>query len=238
MNPIKARVNDGLPAIGSWVRLASDVGAEMLHRVGFGHLLLDAHGGVTWENMVRVLQGVTGTRATVRVGCSDPALIIRALDLGAVGVVIPMICTAQQAEEAVAATRHPPLGNRSFGPLRNATAPEQANENVLCLPMIETAQSVENLEAIAALRGVDGLFVGPMDLPFSLGHALDFAAFHPAVLEIIDEMVCVCQDHGKPPGTISLNPDTAEDMLSRDINFLTVGSDGGYIMQGARRDLA
>jgi len=240
MNPIKAKASEGVPAIGSWVGLASDTGAEMMGRLAFDYLLLDAqHGAVTWENMVRVLQGVaiTGTPALVRIGWNDPAMIMRALDLGAVGVVVPMVSTPEEAARAAAATRYPPVGTRSFGPLRNAAAPDQANDVVLCLPMIETAQSVGHLEAIIATPGVDGVFVGPIDLALSFGHPPDFTRFHPGVVEVIDEAVRVCHEHGKLAGTVSLHPAGAEDMLSRGIDFLTVGSDSGYVVQGARRDL-
>jgi 4-hydroxy-2-oxoheptanedioate aldolase len=240
MNPVKNKIAKSGPAIGTWVGLASPTGAETLGRAGFDFLLLDAqHAGVTWDNMVHLLQAVaiSGTPSVVRVGWNDPALIMRALDLGATGVVIPMVSTPAEAARAAAATRYPPLGNRSFGPLRNGATPDEANANVLCLPMVETAESLEHLEAIITTPGVDGVFIGPMDLALSLGHALDYGAFHPSVLQAVDDVVRLCHAHGKLAGTVSMNPSVTEDLLGRGIDFLTVGSDGGYVMQGARSDL-
>jgi 4-hydroxy-2-oxoheptanedioate aldolase len=242
VNAVRAAAADGRPAVGAWVALPSGLGAEILGQVGFDFLLLDTqHGGVTWDNMLTVLQGMAASASTalVRVGWNSPELIMRALDLGAGGVVVPMVSTPQQAAEAAAATRYPPSGNRSFGPLRRGATPARANADVLCLPMIETVDGLANLEAIVATEGVDGVFVGPMDLALSLGHlALDYTAFHPAVLDAIDEVVRVCHRHHKLAGTVSLGPSGTADMLGRGIDFLTVGADGGYLRQGAQRDLA
>jgi 4-hydroxy-2-oxoheptanedioate aldolase len=241
VNPIKAKVAQGKPAIGAWVLLPNGVGAEILGQAGFDYLLLDTqHGGITWDNILSVLHGMatSATTALVRVGWNDPALIMRALDLGASGVIVPMVSTPEQAAAAAAATRYPPAGNRSFGPVRKMAAPQRANEDVLCLPMIETAEGMANLDAIVSIDGVDGVFVGPVDLALSLGHyAVDYTSIHPAVLEAIEEVVRVCHDHGKLAGTVSLGPAIAADMLERGIDFLTTGSDSGYLRQGAKRDL-
>jgi 4-hydroxy-2-oxoheptanedioate aldolase len=241
VNPIRAKVDGGTRAVGSWVLGPSGLGAEILGSAGFDFLLLDAqHGGVTWDNMLTVLQGMgtSPTTALVRVGWNNPELIMRALDLGATGVVVPMVSTPEEAARAAAATRYPPAGNRSFGPVRRPASPAQANENVLCLPMIETAEGLANLEAIVTTDGVDGVFVGPVDLALALGHtAIDYSAVHPAVLEAIEEIVRVCHLHGKLAGTVTLGATGIAEMLGRGIDFLTTGSDSGYLRQGARRDL-
>ena len=241
MNPVAATVAGGRPAVGAWVLLPSGLGAEILGSAGFDFLLLDAqHGGVTWENMLTVLQGMGGSSSTalVRVGWNNPELIMRALDLGAGGVVVPMVSTQEEAARAAAATRYPPAGSRSFGPVRRPASPADANEKVLCLPMIETAEGLANLEGIVATEGVDGIFVGPVDLALALGHtAVDYSVVHPAVLDALEEIVRVCHRHGKLAGTVTLGATGIAEMLGRGIDFLTTGADSGYLRQGARRDL-
>lgn len=241
MNPIRTRVAGGRPAVGAWVLSPSGLGAEILGAAGFDFLLLDAqHGGVTWDNMLGVLQGAgaSQTTALVRVGWNNPELIMRALDLGATGVVVPMVSTPEEAARAAAATRYPPAGNRSFGPVRRPAPPAQANETVLCLPMIETSEGLANLDAILATDGVDGVFVGPVDLALALGHiAIDYSAVHPAVLDALDEIIAACRRHGKLAGTVTMGSTGIAEMLDRGVDFLTVGSDSGYLRQGAKRDL-
>jgi 4-hydroxy-2-oxoheptanedioate aldolase len=241
VNPIRTKVAAGRPAVGAWVLQPSGLGAEVLGAAGFDFLLLDAqHGGVTWDNLLTVLQGMAGSASTalVRVGWNNPELLMRALDLGATGVIVPMVSTPEEAARAAAATRYPPAGNRSFGPVRRAVSPQQANEDVLCLPMIETADGLANLEAIVATAGVDGVFVGPVDLALALGHtAVDYSSVHPAVLEALDEIVAMCHRYGKLVGTVTLGATGVAEMLGRGIDFLTTGSDSGYLRQGARRDL-
>jgi 4-hydroxy-2-oxoheptanedioate aldolase len=149
-----------------------------------------------------------------------------------------MVSTPEEAARAAAATRYPPLGYRSFGPVRKPSPPAQANDNVLCLPMIETADGLANLEAIVATDGVDGIFVGPVDLALGLGHtAVDYSAVHPAVLEALDRIIEVCHRHGKLAGTVTLGATGIADLLGRGIDFLTTGADNIYLRQGARRDL-
>jgi 4-hydroxy-2-oxoheptanedioate aldolase len=239
VNPIRATVDSGTPAVGAWVLSPSGLAAEVFGSTGFDFLILDAqHGGITWDNMLTVLQGLGASTSTplVRVGWNDPTSIMRALDLGAAGVIVPMVSTAEEAARAAGATRYPPAGYRSFGPVRRPSSPAQANENVLCLPMIETAEGLANLEEIVATEGVDGIFVGPVDMALALGHtAIDYSAVHPAALEALDEVIRVCHAHGKLAGSVTLGATGVADLLGRGVDFLTVGSDNRRGLAGEQR---
>lgn len=241
MDKIREAVAAGRPTLGAWCSLGDPIAAEMMGRAGYDWVILDAqHGGITWDNMLGAIQALDlgGTRALVRVGWTDPAQIMRALDLGALGVVVPMVSTAGQARIAAEATRYPPHGLRSFGAVRNyyATADAPAPEP-LCLVMIETAEALDNLDAIAATPGVDGLFVGPVDLALSLGLG-PALAMPGAVLEAIDRVVAACARHGRIAGCAGLGNANVEKLMDRGVRFVTFGSDVGLLRRGAAADVA
>jgi 4-hydroxy-2-oxoheptanedioate aldolase len=240
MNRIREALSEGRPALGSWFGQPNSVGAEMYGKAGFDWVVLDTqHGAVTLDTLVGVLQALQlgDTAAVVRVGWNDPVMIMRALDLGALGVIVPMVSTAAEARAAAAATRYPPEGIRSFGPVRSAYgSTTAANDDVLCLVMIETAEGLANVEEIAATPGVDGLFIGPVDLGLSIGTGADFSGQAPALREAIDAIIAAAEKAGIIAGTLAFSPEQAEDLLERGIRFLTVGSDGAHIMAGTRRD--
>ncbi len=240
MSGIREKAAAGAPAIGAWTLLPTVIGTETLAKAGFDFLLVDAqHSSVTWEQLLGLVQAAKagGGDALVRVEWNDPARIMRALDLGATGVVVPMVSTPEQARDAARATRYPPEGFRSFGPLRMTGTAAAANEAVLCLPMIETAEALENLEAIIATEGVDGVLIGPVDLALSLGLPADYTRFADPVLDAVDEVVRLCRVHGKLAGTASLSPALTEDLLGRGVHWLCVGSDNAYVRKGAAADL-
>jgi 4-hydroxy-2-oxoheptanedioate aldolase len=239
-NPIIKAAAAGVPSFGLWQTLASSFSAEVLGAQGFDWILIDTqHGGVTWESLGGVIQGVEagGTRAMVRVGWNDPRLIMRALDLGAIGVVVPMVSTPQEALRAAEAFRYPPAGNRSFGPIRKFYSIEAANSDVVCMVMIETAEGLRNLEEIAATPGVDGLFVGPVDLSLSLGLPLSMT-MHDDVLAAIGKVAEMCKKYGKIAGAVSLGPANPEQLLALGVGFITLGADVTYLTQAARQDAA
>jgi 4-hydroxy-2-oxoheptanedioate aldolase len=228
-------------SFGAWVTLSDTVSAEVMGRAGFDWVILDTqHGAIGWPALTGVLQALDlgGTPALVRTGANDPAQIGRALDLGAVGVVVPMVSTASQARAAAEATRYPPLGVRSFGPVRSFYgAPDETRPEPLCLVMIETAEALGNLEAIAAVEGVDGLFLGPVDLALSLGLGAALTMPDP-VLEAVDAVVAAASRHGLIAGCPSLGLENGRALANRGVRFITVASDVGAIRRGAAADLA
>lgn len=241
MDSIREAAQRGEATFGSWLTIRDPVVAEVLGKAGYDWVILDTqHGAVGWDDLISLFQALDlgGTRGLVRVGWCDPMQIMRALDLGAAGVIVPMVSTAEQARMAAQATRYPPHGIRSYGPVRNyyaqsgTPAPEP-----LCMVMIETAEALQNLDAILATPGVDGVFVGPVDLALSLGHGP--ALVMPAgVLAAIDDIIAACQRHGVIAGCAALGLDSARVLAERGMRFLSLGADVGLVRRGAAADLA
>jgi 4-hydroxy-2-oxoheptanedioate aldolase len=164
--------------IGYWVASDNPVMAERLARVGYDFICLDLqHGLIDYAGCVHGLTAIDAGGATgvVRVPGNDAAWIGRALDAGAQAVVVPLVNSADEARAAVRACRYPPSGVRSYGPMRASLRigprPSEANESVACIVMIETSRAVDELEAICAVPGLDGVYVGPSDLALALGAA-------------------------------------------------------------------
>ena len=241
MDRIRDAIAAGRASFGSWVSTGDPMLAEVIGKLGYDWVILDTqHGAIDWHQLLTSFQALDlgGTRALVRVGWTDPMQIMRAMDLGALGVIVPMVSTAEQAAIAAQATRYPPRGNRSFGPVRNYYAPPAGETPVepFCFVMIETAEAMDNLDAIAATPGVDGMFVGPVDLALALG--LGPALVMPdRVLAAIDAVVAACERHGIIPGCASLGMPNAKALMDRGVRFLTLGSEVGLIRRGAAADL-
>jgi 4-hydroxy-2-oxoheptanedioate aldolase len=167
----------------------------------------------------------------------DQALIGRALDLGAAGVVIPLVEDADGARAAVAATRYPPAGVRSFGPARPAGHPSRGEGPPLCLPMVETVAGLRAAAEIAAVAGVDGIFVGTMDLGLSLG--LGVSAEPPAALrEAVAAVVATCERQGVLAAGVARDAAEAADLLALGMRMLTIAADRGLLATGLRTSLA
>lgn len=159
---------------------------------------------------------------------------MRALDFGASGIIIPMVNTEREARAAAEAMRYPPNGNRSFGPARRRHPDlATADGDVICMPMIETAEALRNAEGISAVEGVDGLFVGPADLGLSLGLGFDPSLRHPDVLAGIDRVVKAATKYGRFVGTVASDADHAAELFRRGVQFVTLGSDKASIASGA-----
>lgn len=229
---------EGSVTFGAWQSLGNSVAAENLARQGFDWIIIDTqHGSIEWEHVAAVMQGIenAGVGSVIRVGWNSPRLIMRALDLGALGVVVPMISTVKDAVRARDAVRYPPMGNRSFGPIRRCYSLDEAAPDVACLLMVETAEGLNNVEAIAATPGIDGLFIGPADLALSLGLPLA-AIFDRPVLAAVERVVAACRKNGIIAGAASFSQDSARELLNRGITLVTLGSDLGYMLRGARQD--
>jgi 4-hydroxy-2-oxoheptanedioate aldolase len=228
---------------GFWLNLGSSVTAEMAGLAGFDWVLLDhEHGPGGEETLLHQLQAVSATPAAclVRVAANEPPRFKRVLDAGAHGVMVPYVSTADEARAAVNALRYPPRGMRGVAKLTRASSFgarfdgyfAHAHEWLVTLTQIETTDAVANAAEIAAVDGVDVLFVGPMDLTTSMGipGRYDDARFHDALGEVAD----AAREHGKAAGILLLEPSNLA--LCRELGYTVValGSDGGAVQAGLR----
>lgn len=235
----------GGTALGAFLFLESDPTAvEAISTIGFDYVCVCLqHGHADLRGAVDVIRALrAGTaEAVVRVPANEASVIGRVLDAGALGVIVPLVNTAADAQRAVAACRYPPDGVRSYGPIRagivhGPTYFREANRRVTCIPMIETAEAVDNLDEILAVPGVDALYVGPTDLALSYGlePVLDQAA--PAFEEALRRIVERCARHGVPAG-IHANAELAAKRRDAGFTMVTVGTDLAALVGGLRRDL-
>ncbi len=176
-NKIKQMWRDGKCATLGWLSVSHGFTAELMARQGFDALCVDLqHGTAEMGDVLPMLQAIsqTDTVPVVRVAWNDPAAIMKALDLGAMCIIVPLVNNAEEAAKAVAACRYPPVGMRSSGPVRavlygGGDYVANANDEVIVMAMIETKEGIANLDAICATPGLDAVYIGPADLSFALG---------------------------------------------------------------------
>lgn len=240
-NAFKQALAEQRLQIGLWSALASNIVAEIIADAGFDWILLDAeHAPNEIAGLLPQLQAMSRTATTpvVRPAWNDAVMIKRILDLGPQSLLIPWVQTAEEARRAVEATRYPPGGIRgSAGSIRASRwgrIPdylERANAEICVLAQAETRTALDNLEAIAAVEGVDGVFIGPSDLAASLGHTGHSA--HPEVQDAIADAVRRLNAVGKAAGILAPKEDDARRYISWGYSFVAVGSDGGILARGA-----
>jgi 4-hydroxy-2-oxoheptanedioate aldolase len=242
-NALKQMWSRGEVARGAWLSIPSSLSAEAVSKLGFDYVCIDMqHGVVDYAMAVDMLLAIHhgGSVPLVRVPANDFATINKLLDAGALGIVVPMIESAEDAREAVRACRYPPEGARSFGPTRASllAGPDYfatANQAVACIPMIETRGALDEIEAIVAVPGVDAVYVGPNDLSLALGQGpgLDNDG---AYQEAYRRIAKACQAAGVAAG-IHASPRLDRKHVETGYSMITVSSDIGALMSGAVRDL-
>jgi 4-hydroxy-2-oxoheptanedioate aldolase len=233
---------DGTEAtIGGWLSIPSPFSAELMGRCGFDWVCIDTqHGVIGYDQMMPMLEtlSITATPAFVRVPWNQPDHIMKALDAGAQGVIVPMVDTEEDARAAVRAAKYPPVGTRSWGPIRAALdvpdySPETANRRTIVAVMIETPGGVENLDAILAVPGVDAVYVGPSDLALGHGMTPTLNATDPEHVRLIETIVDHCRRHGIVAGIHCDSVETVRRWHARGYGMFTVGSDAALMRQGA-----
>lgn len=233
------------PSFGGWCSLPSALCAEALARSGYDWVLIDMQHGVadfaTACELIRAVDGA-GAAPLVRVPWNEPGIIGRVLDAGAMGVVVPMIQGPEDARRMVEASLYAPAGRRSFGPVRPILRDgigyvADANQRIALLPMIETAEALENLEAILATPGVDGAFVGPMDLSVALGLPPRDNDGVPAFDGAISKVTAACRAAGKLAAVYS-SRDVAPLRVRQGFDLISVTNDASAVVATARTDAA
>lgn len=182
------------PALNGWLAIANPFVAEIMAGRGYDSLTIDMqHGALDYADALGMLQSIraSGVTPIVRVPWLDPGSIMKALDAGAYGIICPMINNRAEAEALVSYMRYPPLGSRSFGPTRVSFAAgdnyaSEANDNVMCFAMIETAEAMENLKDIVSTPGLDGVYIGPADLTLGVTNGRLPPGFDRQEPEMID----------------------------------------------------
>lgn len=241
-NRFKEAILAGRQQVGLWLTLSNGYAAEVVAGAGFDWLLLDTEHSpgdvLTVMAQLQALSGYPDVSPVVRPASNDPVLIKRLLDIGAQSLLIPYVQSAEEAAAAVAATRYPPAGIRGVSALTRATRfgrisdyARTADGEACLLVQIETQRGLDALEDIAAVEGVDGLFVGPGDLAASLGHigALD----HPAVVAAVEDAIRRIVAAGKPAGILTSDPAFAERCIALGASFTAVGVDAGLLARAA-----
>jgi 4-hydroxy-2-oxoheptanedioate aldolase len=241
-NRFKEAILHGRQQIGLWLTLSNAYAAEAVAGAGFDWLLLDTEHSpgdvLTVLAQLQALAGYPLVSPVVRPACNDPVLIKRHLDLGAQSLLIPYVQSAEEAAAAVAATRYPPAGIRGVSAMTRATRfgrvpgyAEEADSEICLLVQIETQLGLDAVEEIAAVEGVDGVFVGPGDLAASLGYigALD----HPAVIAAVEDAITRIVAAGKPAGILTTNEAFAARCVALGTSFTAVGVDAAMLARAA-----
>ncbi|HEX8826608.1 MAG TPA: aldolase/citrate lyase family protein [Xanthobacteraceae bacterium] len=242
---LAGRLGSGETVFSGWCGLPYPIVAEMLGRDGFPAVTIESQHGL-WD-VAGILAGIAAVRQggaapIVRVPWGDFALVSRALDFGAEGIIAPMINTPADARALAGAAKFPPIGERSWGPHRATTFAglsdqsiylREANDHVVTLAMIETRTALQNFDAIIETPGVDGFFLGPSDLSIALS---DGKAVDPLSKEVereLDRMIAGAQRAKKIPGAYCHSAERAVALAKRGVKFLAVSSDLAMLRAGA-----
>jgi 4-hydroxy-2-oxoheptanedioate aldolase len=242
-NRFKRALREGRQQIGLWCTLSSPYAAEVVAGSGFDWLLFDTeHSPSDVEIVLSLLQAVSAYDVSpiVRPASNDTVLIKRYLDIGVQTLLIPYVQSAEEARSAVAAIRYAPDGVRGVSALTRATRfgrvegyARRAAEELCLLVQIETQQALDELEAIAAVDGVDGVFIGPADLAASLGHVGDQG--HPNVKAAVEDAVQRIRANGKPAGILTGDTAFAQRCIEIGTTFTAVGVDVGILARGTEK---
>jgi 4-hydroxy-2-oxoheptanedioate aldolase len=241
-------LRSGDAAVGGWCVVPGSFTAELMARAGFDWICIDVqHGVIGYHDMLQMLQAVAvvDVPAMVRVPWNDPGWIMKSLDAGAAGVIVPMVNTREEAEAAAGACRYPPDGYRSWGPTRVALgtpdySPELANRSVICAVMVETVSAIDRLEEIVTVDGVDAVFIGPSDFAVSMG--LPPRSDEPEHRRRLEAVPSICQRHGVIAGIAFGNTELLAQWRLAGYTMLAAPSDmvllrraAADILQTARR---
>lgn len=232
------------PFLGMGTNLASSLTAELIAHSGFDWIWIDhEHGAGDETTLLHQLQAVSASDIVpvVRIAWNDPVRVKRTLDVGAGGIMFPYVNTAQEAQQAVTAMRYPPRGIRGVAKFTRAARfamsfdrySTETVDQLLTVVQIETPEAVGNADAIAAVEGVDILFVGPLDLTTNMGIQEQYD--HPQFAEALGTVLAACSAHDKRPGILVPGAARLAWVLELGFTFIALGTDGGVLASGMRK---
>jgi 2-keto-3-deoxy-L-rhamnonate aldolase RhmA len=243
---LKDRLKDGETLLGTWVTIGHTDVPDIMEALGFDWIVLDSeHAPLGPEALSSMIQAVDDTRVCpmVRVGAIDQYLVKSSLDMGAHGIVFPLVNSAEQARAAVSYTKYPPDGVRGVAPRKAADYGlsfedyvKSANEMTVVVAQVETAEAVSRIDEILSTSGIDVAFVGPTDLTYSMGLLGDRS--NTRVLEAMRSVVRACGRHDRVPGVLAATPGEARRDVELGFRFVGLGSDTRFMISGAREFIA
>jgi 4-hydroxy-2-oxoheptanedioate aldolase len=242
MNQVRASWSRGSPAVLGWLQIPAALSAEALAGCGYHALVVDLqHSPTDFVAAVEMFTAIEcgGAEPFVRVRANDASGIMKLLDCGARGVIVPMIETAEQARAFASALHYPPRGTRSFGPRRPLLRygpgyPEFASETIVGLAMIETALGLKNLDEILATPGIDGIFIGPADLALALGAPPEADSQDPRVVAAIRAILARAREHNKRAGIFCGSAAFARRRLAEGFDLVSLTPDLSMLLSAAR----
>ena len=240
-NRFLTAIRSGQKQLGLWVSLSDGYAAEVVAHAGYDWVMLDMeHAPSDMKSMLGQLQAFSGseTTAMVRPDWNDAVKLKRLMDLGAPGLLFPMVQTPDEARAAVAACRYPPRGVRGVAGLNRANRfgrvedyyAEVENQTAVLI-QLETRAAVENAAGFAEVEGIDGIFFGPADIGADMGHLGQ--TMHPEIWDLIRPAAKLLMDKGIPVGTLVTDPDFAAELLNEGFTFVACGTDVGLLARGA-----
>jgi 4-hydroxy-2-oxoheptanedioate aldolase len=248
-NHVKEKLKRGEPALGAWLNLPSISAARVMARLGFDWLLVDmehsAHNPVLMADMVATIADAGTCAPIVRVPVNGVEWFKWVLDAGAWGVIVPMVNSREDAQRAVDCSKYPPIGNRSIG---GVFAPygfgtdrsryvQAANDEIIVIVQIESAQALQNLDEILSVPGIDVAFVGPNDLHIQLGLTPSSDGAEPEFMEALGRIQAVAKQYHLALGIVSANGNTSAERVCQGFQMISVTSDISSMIESATRNL-
>ena len=245
MNKAKKLLNSGGVVINGWLSIPNSFSTQVMANAKFDALTIDMQHGVhdykSTSELINIV-ALNGITPFVRVPWLEAGIIMKVLDSGAYGLIVPMINTKNDAIKVVEYARYPPFGSRSFGPIRANflydNYYESANEEVLLFVMIETKEAVSNIDDILSIKGIDGVYVGPADLSLSFGAKPKFDQEDKSVVKEIDFILKKAKEYNKFAGIHNGSSAYSKKMIDKGFGFVTLNSDARLMLGGAIKEVS
>jgi 4-hydroxy-2-oxoheptanedioate aldolase len=246
-NKLKEIFKQGGSAINGWLQIPNSFTAELMANQNWDSLTLDMqHGVIDYSHAISMLQAISTTDVVplARVNWNEPGQIMKILDAGAYGIICPMVSNRKEAEKFVQACMYPPKGYRSYGPIRGLVYggpdyADEANNEILKFAMIETKESLDNLDEIMQTPGLDGIYIGPADLSLAVGEKPSFDKPEgDPVYEVIMKILDHAQKNKVIAGIQNAQPEYAHKMIKKGFQLVTIGTDQRFMTAAAKSALS